>query len=93
MLSPPARLPRPQGKRLFPEGASQYGCWFLPARGAGLFVNVGRVGTQRTFRSASRKYRRFMRNSYAWDDMGSGRAPRAATHCDTGRRPSRLRGL
>jgi len=33
---------RRSGARLFPEGAHGYGCWFLPARGSGVFVEVGR---------------------------------------------------
>ena len=32
-----------KGRWLFPEGAAAYGCWFLVARGSGIFVDAGRT--------------------------------------------------
>ena len=61
--------------RHFPEGAEQYGCWFLPAVGSGIWVRTGRrtlgFATRAAARAESWKIGLSSHHPEWWDDASS----------------------
>ena len=58
----------PQGRFLFPEGAAAYGCWFLRARGSGIFVSTGSktLAVATTWDAVHRGYGHIERDGLVW---------------------------
>lgn len=61
---------------LFPEGSSSYGCWFLAARGSGIFVRVGRTLGFETKDDAMRAFGRHREGRHP-DDLHFAHATRS----------------